>query len=548
MVPAKGITPPFYMNESILNVSKITKYFGPVVANEAISFSLGKGEIVALLGENGAGKTTLMSILFGHYVADGGSITVFGKKLVPGSPRAALEAGVGMVHQHFTLAENMSVLDNIMLGTESLAAFKSNPRAAENKLCRLMERFGLTINPKALVKDLSVGEQQRVEILKVLYRNAKILILDEPTAVLTPQESDRLFATIAQLVEEGLSVIFITHKMREVMAASHRCIVLRQGRVVFESLTKDTDPNALAKAMVGSEIPRTIRQRQPPGKEVLSLKGITLADKKEGKREDKRKHLGTSAKKSIKNLNLSLRSNEIIGIAGVSGNGQSQLADIISGLINTYDGKILLASKELKNISPRRMIQEGVGRIPDDRNGTGLISDMSILENIASEIYGEPPFSKKGFLQFKAIADRAKKLVKKFDVRCPNIHIPVQKLSGGNMQKLILAREISGSPRIILANQPTWGLDVGAAAYVHTQLIKAAQKGAGVILISEDLDELFQVADQICVMYHGRLSNPEDVDRVDRAKLGLIMSGQFSTHEGQEKKWDQKQMKLEKNK
>jgi len=512
------------MNESILNLLKITKYFGPVVANEDISFSLGKGEIVALLSENGAGKTTLMSILFGHYVADGGSVTVFGKKLVPGSPRAALEAGVGMVHQHFTLAENMSVLDNIMLGTESLTGFKSNRRGAQNKLNRLMERFGLTINPKALVKDLSVGEQQRVEILKVLYRDAKILILDEPTAVLTPpQESDKLFETIAQLVKEGLSVIFITHKMRELMAASHRCIVLREGRVVFESLTKDTDPNALAKAMVGSEIPQTIRQRQLPGNEVLALRGITLVNEGNGK------------KKSIKNLNLSLRSNVIIGIAGVSGNGQSQLADIISGLINTYEGKIFLDSKELKNISPRRMIQEGVGRIPDDRNGTGLICDMTVMENIASDTYGEPPFSKRGFLQFKAMATRARKLVKKFDVRCPNIDIPVQKLSGGNMQKLILARKLSGSPRIILANQPTWGLDVGAAAYVHKQLMKAAEQGAGIILISEDLDELFQVADQIQVMYRGRLSDPEDVDRVDRAKLGLIMSGQFISHNEEER-------------
>jgi simple sugar transport system ATP-binding protein len=509
------------MNESILNLSKITKYFGPVVANEDISFSLGKGEIVALLGENGAGKTTLMSILFGHYVADGGSVTVFGKKLVPGSPRAALEAGVGMVHQHFTLAENMSVLDNIMLGTESLAGLKSNRRGAQKKLNRLMERFGLTINPKALVKDLSVGEQQRVEILKVLYRDAKILILDEPTAVLTPQESDSLFETITQLVKEGLSVIFITHKMREVMATSHRCIVLRRGRVVFESPTKNTDPNALAKAMVGVEIPQTIRQRQLPGNEVLALREITLTER--------------GGKKSIKNINLSLRSNVIIGIAGVSGNGQSQLADIISGLINTYEGKIFLDSKELKTITPRRMIKEGVGRIPDDRNGTGLISDMTVLENIASDTYGEPPFSKRGFLQFKAMATRAKKLVKKFDVRCPNLDIPVQKLSGGNMQKLILARELSGSPRIILANQPTWGLDVGAAAYVHKQLMKSAEQGAGIILISEDLDELFQVADQIQVMYRGRLSNPEDVDKVDRAKLGLIMSGQFISHDGEEK-------------
>jgi len=524
--------PVSYLNmEPILKLSRITKYFGSITANEEISFSLVKGEIVALLGENGAGKTTLMSVLFGHYVADKGEVEVFGKKLVPGSPRAALEAGIGMVHQHFTLAGNMSVLDNIMLGTESLTSFKSAPGVAKKKLKDLMERFGLTVNPKAMVKDLSVGEQQRVEILKVLYRDAKILILDEPTAVLTPQESDKLFETIAQLVKEGLSVIFITHKMREVMAASHRCIVLRHGRIVFESQTCRTNPKVLAKAMVGSEIPQTIRQRQLTGKEVLSLRHISLIDQ--------------GGKKLLDDLSLDLRENEIIGIAGVSGNGQSQLADMISGLITTYAGDIYLDSTPLKKISPRRMIKEGVGRIPDDRNGTGLISDMTIMENIASKSYGTLPFSKRGILCFNAIATQAKKLVKKFDVRCPGIDIPVQKLSGGNMQKLILARELSGSPRIVIANQPTWGLDVGATSFVHTQLINAAEKGAGVIIISEDLDELFQVADRIQVIYHGRLSDSQDVDRVDRTKLGLIMSGQFVSQNKKEN--SRKKTKKKKN-
>ena len=509
------------MTDPILKLSGITKHFGAVAANENICFSLGRGEIVALLGENGAGKTTLMSILFGHYVADRGEVEVFGKKLPPGSPRAALTSGIGMVHQHFTLAENMSVLDNIMVGTQSLACLKSKKQPAEKKLSRLMERFGLTVNPKAIVKDLSVGEQQRVEILKVLYRDAKILILDEPTAVLTPQESDSLFATIAQLVEEGLSVIFITHKLREVMAASHRCIVLRQGRVVFESKTCDTDPNTLAKAMVGVDILRPLRERQIPGKEVLSLEDITLVDRK--------------GKKLLTHLNLTLRANEILGIAGVSGNGQSQLADLISGLVSNYTGKIRLDSKVLTHINPRRMIKEGVGRIPDDRNGTGIIGDMSVMENMASVIYGAPPFSNKGLLRFKTIATLAKKLVKRFDVRCPSINIPVRNLSGGNMQKLILARELSGSPRIILANQPTWGLDVGATSYVHSQLLTAAKQGAGVLIISEDLDELFQVADRICVIFHGRLSDSEDANLVDRIKLGLIMSGQIASHNGEKK-------------
>jgi len=508
------------MNKSILTLSSISKSFGPVIANADISFNLKKGEIVALLGENGAGKTTLMSILFGHYIADKGQVKVFGKTLAQGSPKAALSAGIGMVHQHFTLAGNMSVLENITLGTKSLFGVKTNLKNANHKLKGLMDRFGLKVNPKALVKNLSVGEQQRVEILKVLYRDAKILILDEPTAVLTPQESDKLFDTIKKLVSQGLSVIFITHKMREVMAASHRCIVLRQGRIVFESLTSKTDPKELAKAMMGNEIPETVRGTLAPGKEVLSLQNITITD--------------TGKKKSLNRLNLCLRSKEILGIAGVSGNGQSQLANILSGLVTRYEGKIFMDSRVIEKISPKIMIQKKIGRVPDDRNGTGLINDMSVMENIASKTYMEPGFSKKGILRFKAIAEQAGKLVKKFDVRCPDIDIPVQKLSGGNMQKLIIARELSGNPKIIIANQPTWGLDVGATSYVHEQLIKAAKNGAGIIIISEDLDELFQVADHIQVMYHGRLSAPEDVGSLDRTKLGLIMSGQLAFQDGME--------------
>ncbi len=500
------------MNDTILKLSGITKHFGPVAANEDVSFSLKQGEIVALLGENGAGKTTLMSILFGHYVADQGSIEVFGKKLAPGSPRAALDAGVGMVHQHFTLAGNMTVLENIMVGTASLFGVGNKAGRAAGKLTALMARFGLTVDPNARVRDLSVGEQQRVEILKVLYRDARILILDEPTAVLTPPESDALFKTLKQLVSEGLSVVFITHKMREVMAASHRCIVLRQGRVVFESRTAQTDPEALARAMVGADVPRIFREKRSPGREVLCLEDIFLG--------------AGDGRNAIKGIDLRLRSNEILGIAGVSGNGQSELADMISGLVTPCRGRIFLGSGVLKKISPRIMIERGVGRIPDDRNGTGLIADMSIMENLASKNYGDPEFSTKGFLRFNAMARQAETLVGQFDVRCPGINSPVRQLSGGNMQKLILARELSGAPGIILANQPTWGLDVGAAAHVHARLIQAAKQGAGVILISEDLDELFQVADRIQVMYHGQLSAAEAVDTLDRTRIGLMMSGQ----------------------
>lgn len=495
----------------VLKLTAITKTFGPVIANEDVTLELMEGEMLALLGENGAGKTTLMSILFGHYVADAGTVEVFGKQLPEGSPRAALTAGVGMVHQHFTLAGNMTVLDNVMLGTESLLSPRRDKKSALAKLSALMDKFCLEIDPKAMVKDLSVGERQRVEILKVLYRDARILILDEPTSVLTPQEADHLFATLRHLVKDGLSVIFITHKMREVMAASDRCAVLRQGKVVFEADTDATTPEELARAMVGSEIPKACRPKPKQGREILYLDAVHLAD--------------GSGKRLLNNLNLSLNSHEILGIAGVSGNGQAQLADLLSGLTAPEYGQIVIDGKPVRKPTPAAMIKRGVGRVPDDRTGTGLVADMTIMENLATETYRLPGFAKRGLLNFKALSSRAKQLIDSFDVRCPGIDTPVRKLSGGNMQKLILARVLSGAPSIIMANQPTWGLDVGATAYVHQQLLNAAERGAGVILISEDLDEIFQVADRIQVMYQGTLSDPIPTGKMDRAELGLLMSG-----------------------
>jgi simple sugar transport system ATP-binding protein len=508
------------MTTPVLRLSKITKTFGNIQANDDVSLDLYPGEIVALLGENGAGKTTLMSILFGHYLADEGEIDVRGERLAQGSPRAALSAGVGMVHQHFTLAGNMNVLDNIILGTEQLWRLGTRRKKARHKLIRLMDRFGLKVNPDARVRDLSVGEQQRAEILKVLYRDARILILDEPTAVLTPQEADHLFATLDQLVAEGLSIIFITHKMREVMAVSHRCVVLRQGRVVHETRTRNTSPEDLARHMVGQKVAHFTRQRLIPGNQVLSLRQISMA--------------GKAGKPGLTQLNLTLRACEILGIAGVSGNGQSQLADIICGLTAPDQGEICIRSGTAPAGKPKAMIKAGLARVPDDRTGIGLIDEMTVMENMASEHYKAAPFSRNGLLNFRAMAEKTKALVAEFDVRCPDIHTTVRNLSGGNMQKLILARELSGNPSIILANQPSWGLDVGATAYVHDRLMEAAGKGAGIIVISEDLDELFLVADQIQVISQGRLSLPMAVDEVDREALGLIMAGhgpQASTQE-----------------
>ena len=496
----------------LLRLTGITKHFGPLKANDGISLTLEKGEMLALLGENGAGKTTLMSILFGHYVADSGTVEVLGHPLPPGSPRAALEAGVGMVHQHFTLAGNMTVLENIMLGTEPLWGFRRNSARALAKLGALMDRFQLRVDPFTMVRSLSVGERQRVEILKVLYRDARILILDEPTAVLTPQESAHLFATLRELVGQGVSVIFITHKLREVMAASDRCVVLRHGRVVMEERTDRTTAEDLARAMVGASIPQATRTPHAPGNEVLFLDRVSLSAPDRGP--------------ALTELSMSVRAHEILGIAGVSGNGQALLADLLSGLATPQGGSVILRGQAMDRPTPAGMIRAGVGRVPDDRTGTGLVADMSVMENLSTEIYRMPGFSKRGMLNFRALASRAAQLMDVFDIRCAGPDAPVRKLSGGNMQKLIMARVLSQGPHLILANQPTWGLDVGATAAVHQHLLDAARRGAGVVLISEDLDELFQLSDRIQVMYQGRLSQAQDTATVDRAQLGLMMSGQ----------------------
>jgi ABC-type uncharacterized transport system ATPase subunit len=495
--------------EVVLRLERITKRFGALTANDAISLTLRRGEVVALLGENGAGKTTLMNVLFGHYVADEGTVEVFGQPLPPGTPKAALTAGVGMVHQHFTLAGNLTVLDNIRLGTEGL--WSRGHSNARTKVEALSRDFGLAVHPDAKVARLTVGERQRVEILKALYRDARILILDEPTAVLTPQESDALFATLRKATAMGLSVIFISHKLHEVMAIADRCIVLRHGRVVGEVDTHATDKAALAALMVGGELSLPRAEPRVAGEVLLRLDKVSTPDK--------------GAVPGLKSLTLELRAGQITGLAGVSGNGQAALAEIIAGLALPATGTLSLRGDDVGQWSPSAALAKGIARIPEDRHHQGSIADFDLTENAVLETY-RTRFARRGWMNWHAARDFADGIIAGYDVRCPGPETRIRLLSGGNMQKLILGRAMASGPQIILANQPVRGLDVGAIAYVQSQLIAARDGGAAVLLISEDLDEIMGLSDMIHVISEGRLSPAFARGTMSAAALGLWMAGQ----------------------
>jgi len=495
--------------EVVLRLNRISKRFGQLLANDAVSLTLRRGEVVALLGENGAGKTTLMNILFGHYVADEGGVEVFGQPLPPGNPRAALAAGVGMVHQHFTLAGNLTVVENITLGTGSL--WSGGHGRARQKVDRLSRDFGLAVHPDAKVGRLSVGERQRVEILKALYRDARILILDEPTAVLTPQESEALFATLRKATALGLSIIFISHKLHEVIAVADRCVVLRHGKVVGEVETHATDKAALAALMVGGELSLPRAEARPPGTVLMRLMAVSTPNH--------------GSAPGLKAVSLELRAGQITGLAGVSGNGQAALAEIVGGLAQPSEGRIALRGKEMRRWTPGVALSNGVARIPEDRHHQGSIADFDLTENAVLEGY-RTRFSRRGWMNWRAARDFAEGIIKGYDVRCPGPETRIRLLSGGNMQKLILGRAMSAGPEIILANQPVRGLDVGAIAYVQSQLIAARDRGASVLLISEDLDEIMGLSDVIHVMSQGRLSPGFERGTIAAADLGLWMAGQ----------------------
>jgi simple sugar transport system ATP-binding protein len=492
----------------------ITKRFPGVVANDGVDFEALAGEVHALLGENGAGKSTLSNILTGLYRPDEGEIFLYGEEVRFESPRDALDAGIGMVHQHFRLVPPFTVAENIALGEHGTAArsWRIDPRAIERRVEELGERYGLAVDPRARIWQLSLGEQQRVEIVKALYRDARILILDEPTAVLTPQEAEVLFATLRRMADDGRTVIFISHKLNEVTAVSDRVTVLRGGRSIATLASAETSARALAALMVGRDLGEaSIRARPVPGDAVLEIAGLSVT--------------GNRGEPAVKDVSLAVRSGEILGVAGVSGNGQRELAEAIAGLRGRVRGTVRVAGAPVAGGDPRASLEAGIAFVPEDRMATGVAPGLSISSNFALRSYREAPLSRGPLLELGRIRQRALELIERYRIATPGPAAPARVLSGGNIQKVVLAREFSGKPRVVVACSPTQGLDVGATESVRSYLSQAAEEGAGVLVFSEDLDELFELADRLAVIYEGELVGelPADVRRIE--EVGLLMAG-----------------------
>lgn len=499
-------------HENVIEMREITKVFGEFVANDKINLELRKGEIHALLGENGAGKSTLMNMLAGLLEPTSGEIVVNGQVVKLDSPSKAASLGIGMVHQHFMLVEAFTVAENIILGSELTKNGVLDIARATREINELSERYGLAVDPSAKVADISVGAQQRVEILKTLYRGADILIFDEPTAVLTPSEIDELMAIMKNLVKEGKSIILITHKLDEIRAVSDRVTVIRRGKSI-ETVEIAGATNAdLAEMMVGRSVSfKTEKQAAQPKEVILSIKDLVVNENR-----------GVPA---VKNLSLDVRAGEIVGIAGIDGNGQSELIQAITGLRKIESGSVELKGQSIVGLRPRQITEMSVGHVPEDRHRDGLVLEMMISENIALQTYYKEPLSKKGILNYSNIIGYAKQLMQEFDVRAASEIVPAKALSGGNQQKAIIAREVDRNPDLLIVSQPTRGLDVGAIEYIHKRLIQERDNGKAVLVVSFELDEILNVSDRIAVIHDGKIQGIVTPETTNKQELGVLMAG-----------------------
>lgn len=512
MVGNNDLLPSGQPRISHMEMRGVTKRFPGVLANDRVDFDVRSGEVHALLGENGAGKSTLMRILYGLYQADEGQILIDDQPVKIESPHDAIQSGIGMIHQHFMLVPTLTVTENVALGLPSSRGLLTDLDKVAARILELAELYGLGVDPDAYVWQLAVGQQQRVEIIKALYRGAALLILDEPTAVLTPQEVSELFVTLKQMVSDGHALIFISHKLQEVMDISKRVTVLRDGRVVGQVSTKDVNQGMLAEMMVGREL------KAKPEKEIVDQESPRLALRDVWADND----LGTPG---LKGVSFILREGEILGVAGVSGNGQRELAQVINGLRPITRGTIQVSEIDISHASPADVIAQGVSYVPEERMVDGMIKEFSVAENLILRDHAKQPFSRGGFLNFRAISRQSAQLIEQFNVKTPSQDTPAKNLSGGNIQKLLLARELSRNPKVVIAAQPTRGLDVGATEYVHQVLMDQRAEGTAVLLISEDLDEVLALSDRIIVIYEGQIMGEVITEQASPEQLGLMMAG-----------------------
>ncbi|SCG83002.1 simple sugar transport system ATP-binding protein [Proteiniborus sp. DW1] len=498
----------------VVEMKNITKIFPGVVANDNVNFTLKKGETHVLLGENGAGKTTLMNILYGLYMPTSGEIYIHGEKTVISNPNIAIEKGIGMVHQHFMLVPPFTIAENIVLGREpsKINGLNLDMKKAINDVIEISDKYGLAVDPNAKIQDISVGMQQRVEILKALYRGADILILDEPTAVLTPQEIDELGVILDNLKKQGKSIILITHKLKEVMSMSDRVTVIRRGKVTNTLNTADTNTDELAELMVGRKVNLVVeKEEQKKGSVILEVKDLEALDNRE--------------LPALKKVSFEVHAGEILAIAGVDGNGQTELVEVLTSLRKVKSGTIRLNGKDITKASTKEIIENGVGHIPEDRHKRGLVLNHSLAENFILGNHREKPFSINGIMDYKKIHEHALELIEEFDVRTPNELVAAKSLSGGNQQKVIIAREIYRDPVLLIASQPTRGLDVGAIEFVHRRIVEQRNSGKAVLLVSLELDEVMALADRIAVIYDGKIVGILDSKDATERKLGIMMAG-----------------------